>query len=182
MSCYKSVSYVLIVGAILGGISPLALAQDEATEQDEPIEEIRVYGEKSVTKLKFEFELAEESFYDLYSELNDDWEYDVICRKEAPTGSHIKHQVCWPRYELEARSQEAMAKLRRGHIDPAADATVMSKNKRLRERIATLSEEHPQLLEAMMNYHDKYRTYRSERAARCAWGLLACGSGEQDDD
>jgi hypothetical protein len=148
---------------------------------DEPIEEITVYGEQPLVKLKVELEHAESSFYNLYNQLNDDWKFDVVCRKEAPTGSHIKRQICWPRYQLEARSQEAMAKLRRGYIDPAADATAMAMSKELRDRIAALAEEDPKLLQALVNYRDKFVGYRQERVRRCSESVLPLGCPKLDD-
>ena len=81
---------VLLLCSLPAGVS---LAQEDAQEgvpDDEPIDEITVYGEKSLPKLKLEYEAAELDFYNLYNEINDDYRYDVICRDEVPTGSHIK--------------------------------------------------------------------------------------------
>ena len=150
-----------------------------AVATDEPIDEITVVGEKSVLKLKYEYELAEDNFYEMYNELNDDWEFDVICRNEAPTGSHIRRRICWPRYELELRTEEARSMLQRGAIDPAAGASAMAMSKRLKDKIAALAEEDPRLLEALVEYRDKYQAYESERKKNCR-ALIACGNSDED--
>ena len=184
MPINKLLSYAVLSAYLCYVGVPVAMAQasrtsDETTPDD--VDEVTVYGKKSLAALKFEYEVAETDFYDLYSELNDDWRYDVVCRKEAPTGSHIKRQVCWPRYALEAFSQEALAKLRRGNIDPGADALILDKRRELRNRIAKLAEQDPRLMQALVAYRDKYREYKSERKQRCAGNVLICGDGDLDN-
>lgn len=170
----------LCVFAAGGSLAQEAPAED--AEAREPVEEITVYGEKSLGKLKFEYEVAEESFYKLYNELNDEWKYDVVCRNEMATNSHIRHRVCWPRYALEAMEQEADSKFfPRGAVDPGVPALMTAEGKRLRERIARLAEEDPRLLQALIEFRDKYQLYKSERGRRCVGGPLLCGDGDAED-
>lgn len=63
---------VLIFLLLFVSMPQLAAGQEDGSEAAEPIEEITVVGEKSTLKLKYEYELAEDSFYELYNELNDD--------------------------------------------------------------------------------------------------------------
>lgn len=69
--------------------------------------------------------------------------------------------------------------LQRGAIDPAAGATTMAMGKKLKDKIAALAEEDPRLLEALVEYRDKYQTYVSERKKRCG-SFLACGEREDE--
>ena len=175
---------VLGVLALYGFAGPWSLAQNEVGEgaaADETVDEITVYGEKSLPKLKLEYEAAELNFYNLYNDINDDYRYDVICREEAPTGSHIKQRVCWPRYELEAREQEGKSNFFRGYNDPGMAAEELFIKKKMRERIAKLAEEDPRLLKALIEYRDKYQLYEHERTRRCTGGPLFCGGGDSED-
>lgn len=154
-------------------------AQEPDSAADDVLEEITVYGEKTTLELKREYELAEEKFFNLYNELNDDWRFDVVCRREAPTGSHIKQQVCWTRYELLAREQEGKSKLFRGYVDPGMMAEELFVDKEMRNRIAGLAEEDPGLLKVLIEYRDKYQAYQSERKKRCT-ALIGCGDSDED--
>lgn len=175
MTGIKALFYRTILLLLCSIGCSFALAQDEAAEAgaepEEAIDEITVYGEQSLSTLKMEYEAAELSFYNLYNELNDDRKYDVVCRKETRKGSHIKHRICWPRYQLDARTQEARAKFFRGEIDPGVMALDIAEEKVMKERIAKIAEENPQLLEALVEYHEKYTTYDSEKRRRC----IGCG-------
>jgi hypothetical protein len=174
----------LYVLALCGFDAQAALAQDEVvkdTAAEETVDEITVYGEKSLPKLKLEYEAAELNFYNLYNDINDDRRFDVICREEAPTGSHIKQRVCWPRYELEAREQEGKSNFFRGYTDPGMAAEELFIKKKMREQIAKLAEEDPRLLKALIEYRDKYQIYKNERVRRCVGGPVLCGGGDSED-
>ena len=171
---------VLLLCCLVAGAS---LAQESAPEgvpDEEPIDEITVYGAKSLTKLKYEYEVAEENFYDLFSELNDDPQYDVICRTEKREGSHINQRVCRPRYELEVLSQDAQGALGiRGRQRAPVEAVVMEKDKVLRDKIAELASEDPRLLKALIDYRDKYQIFLSERRRRRLMTITTGGGPEQ---
>ena len=181
----RNVSRCSLVLLLSGLAVNVSFAQEERQEDepaDEVIDEITVYGAQSLTRLKYEYEVAEEDFYDLFSELNDDPEYDVVCRTERREGSHINHRVCRPRYELDVLTQDAQAILgMRGRVRAPVDATVMEKDRILRDRIAQLASEDPRLLEALIQYRDKYQIYESERSRRCVGGPLLCGDGDSED-
>jgi hypothetical protein len=49
-----------------------AIGQDEQASNDEAIEDIVVVGQKSMGHLRREVYQAEEAFYSLYNDLNDD--------------------------------------------------------------------------------------------------------------
>lgn len=168
-----------------GLVASASFAQEDERDgvpAKEPIDEITVYGAKSLTKLKFEYEVAEDSFYELFSELNDDPEYDVVCRTERREGSHINHRVCRPSYELEALSQDAQGALgMRGRHRVPVEAVVAEKKRVLRDRIAVLATEDPRLMQALIDYRDKYQIYLSERRRRCVGGILLCGDGDLGD-
>ena len=69
----------------------------------------------------------------------------------------------------------------RGRQRAPVEATVMEKQKVLRDKIAQLASEDPRLLKALVDYRDKYQVYLSERSRRCVGGPLVCGDGDQSD-
>ena len=82
-------------------MSARALAQGPGEASDEPIEEITVVGPKTLLNLKFAAQRAEEDFFKLYNELNEDDEFDVFCDKDSNTYSRIKRRRCWSPFERE---------------------------------------------------------------------------------
>jgi len=93
---------------------PMAAAgQDEqasagAASKDQAIDNIVVVGQKSLAELRREVVKAEEGFYSVFNELNDEKDYDVRCFYESPTGSHLKNHVCRARFVTKAYSQHAV--------------------------------------------------------------------------
>ena len=75
-------SIFLIVGIL--GVGPAAAEND-----DEPIEEITAYGQKTLLNLKYAAYQAEDSFFNLFNELNGDDRFDVYCEKQARKGSRL---------------------------------------------------------------------------------------------
>jgi len=88
---------------LLFALTPLGMCRIAAAQQAEPgptetIEEVVVYGNKSLSQLRRELYKAEDAVIDLFNSLNSDDEFDIRCYKEAPTGSHIKKRVCKTNY------------------------------------------------------------------------------------
>jgi len=74
---------ILVMSMLLGmGLPQAAVAQEdspEATAESGEIDEIVVLGARSLTLLRQEVIVAEDRFFDLYNELNDDDKYDIVC-------------------------------------------------------------------------------------------------------
>ncbi len=73
----------------------LLIAVSSAAMSAEKASDIR----KQMSKL-------EDEYFALYNKLNTDRQYDMVCRKEAQTGSRFLKRVCKPRY-LESAQQSA---------------------------------------------------------------------------
>jgi hypothetical protein len=56
-------------------------------------DEIIVIG-KSPAEIRAQIIKAEEAVYDRFNEINSNDEFDIHCRQETPTGSHIGRRVC----------------------------------------------------------------------------------------
>jgi hypothetical protein len=139
----------------------------------ETLEEIVVRGQKPLLRLRVELYKSEDAFYDLFNSLNSDDEYDVYCRREMRTGSHITRRVCMANFErkliAQATSRSLLGEL---YIHPVAE--IEEKNKLMLEEMEALVAERPELLEALNELADAKRTLESEHRRRCEGVRLIC--------
>ena len=84
-----------------------ALERNAAPPADET-EEVTIRGRRTVTQYRLEMEQARDEIVEIFNELNDDSDNDVVCRNERPTGSRMPIRVC--RSVAESRSEAAAAK------------------------------------------------------------------------
>jgi hypothetical protein len=138
------------------------------TESSESIEEITVYGERSLGELRREVYKAEENFFDLFNSLNQDFEFDVNCYYEVPSFTHIRHHVCRANFVVEATSVQYVEIRTRGPRYPTVppELVIAKKKKLLRQKMEALVAEHPELLQALTEYTRKRTTLESERDKR----------------
>lgn len=98
-----------------------ALAQEEsapepdATTTPSDVDEIVVIG-RTPAEIRAQIKAAEEAVYDRFNEINSDDEFDIHCRQEAPTGSHIKRRVCQANFwrTAQARAGEETVRAMQG--------------------------------------------------------------------
>ena len=174
---------------ITGGVLSLALVTsghcqspsnpEAASDNAEPIEEIRVYGDKSLLRMRHEVDIAEEVFFDQYNALNSDDDFDIHCYREAKTGSHIRRRVCTANYfrrlEAEATKQQMLSLQATGaglFLDPAAEIRKM--DKLLLEKMEKLASENPGLLKALEEFVGMKKAYEAERKEKCEGRLILC--------
>ncbi len=157
----------------------IASAQEANQAPSDTIDEIIVYGEKSLLALRRMAYRAEENFYDLFNSLNSDDENDVHCHKEAPTGSHIRRRICRANFEkkltAEATSQWLVA--RRGGMGQTyhtPTARIRHKKKLMIEEMEVLISVHPELLEALSGFSDATQVFESEKQRRCEGRIFFC--------
>ena len=158
---------------LLLAFAPVGLCQTDPVEEAEPdssevIDEIIVYGEQSISELRREVYKAEENFFDVFNSLNEDFEYDVNCYNEVPTGTHIRRHVCKANFVVEATSVQYVEIRTRGPRYPVIppELVIAKKRKILRRKMEALIAAHPELLQALAEYTSTKATLKSERAAR----------------
>jgi hypothetical protein len=141
----------------------------ETVEQgsSESIEEIIVYGEKSMSSLRQQVYRAEENFFDAFNSLNQDDDFRVRCYYETPSFTHIRRHVCRAKFVIDATSAEA-ARLLGKAVGPAmpAEVAIERKKERFREVIEELVAEHPELLQALDEYTKARQILKSEKEQR----------------
>jgi hypothetical protein len=78
-----------------------------AQASSEPVDEVTVRGQKTMTQYRLEIEQARDEVFRRYNEANRGKDNDIVCRAETPTGSRMRQEVC--RSEAELRAQAAAA-------------------------------------------------------------------------
>jgi len=169
---------------LLFALPPCAMSQDasvQEAEQDRPdtIEEIVVYGDKSLVRLRQELYRAEEVAFDLFNSLNSDDEYDIHCYYEAPIGSHIKLRVCEANYVREltaAATAQWLVSQQAGASQPYRDALpeIRQKDELLRAKMEKLVVEIPEFRKALSDYSEAKRILEDERQRRCEGRIIIC--------
>jgi len=175
-----SITAVVLLFALTPlGVCRIAAAQQVEPEPAETIEEIVVYGHKSLVQLHLELYKAEEAIIDLFNSLNSDDEFDIQCDRGSQTGSHIQKRVCIPNFERDLRGEatrEYLSNTRYGmggaYIHPVLE--IKEKHEILRREMEALMVERPELAEAMSKAFDAKQVYDSERQKRCEGRVLLC--------
>ena len=146
--------------------------QDEALERgdaaNEVIDEIVVFGEKSMPQLRREVYRAEENFFEMFNALNDDDEFDVRCFYETPTGTKIRQHVCRAEFVSDAYGAELMLLKSLGPKYPIQDPAlvVARKSKEFEKRLLELVFANPELQTALSRYRTARDNYKSEKLRR----------------
>ncbi len=150
-----------------------ALAQEAQTTDDaragepsyEHLEEVIVTAPRTLRSMRAEIDAVQDRAFALFNELNVDNDYDIVCRRETPTGSHIPQRACRPRYmdRLEAEAtQDFLAG--NAYFDPGAD--ILYHEDILRQKIARLIEENPDFYHALADFYRVRTAYEEERQER----------------
>ena len=129
------------------------------------LEEVVVTAPRTLSAMRAEIDAVQNRAFALFNELNVDNDYDIVCRRETPTGSHIPVRVCRPRYvdRLEAEAtQDFLAG--DGFFDPGGD--IMYHEDILKQKLALMALEHPEFHAALEEYYRLQTAYEDERGER----------------
>ncbi len=149
-------------------LSIASLAKSDDAPPDETnttIDEITVMGVRELGQLRAELVRAEDDVYATYNELNDDDDYDIICKLQAPIGSQIKRRVCQARLYRDALAAEVEDE--DGSIlfiTPKLNAK--KHNQILREKMRKVASENPQLVVALRKRLALQQRFDRERDKR----------------
>ena len=178
-------SEILIAGVLLSlalvtsGHCQSVSDSEVLPDSEEEIEEIRVYGDKTLLRLQLGVYEAEDAYFDFFNSLNSNDDYDIHCYKEARTGTRLRRRVCKTNYlvRLEAEaSKEWVKSLQAGvsgsYKDPAT--RVRRLDALVQEEMNKLAAERPEFLERLNEYLNKKQVYENERKKRCEDRLIVC--------
>ena len=125
------------------------------------------YSKMSTGKLRKASEKAAEDFYGLFSELNDEDEFDVRCYQERPTGSRRKFHTCKPEYLYRIQTGHA-ARNWDNRMDSAGnnvETETAAKSAEFEKRLAALVAENAEL-QAKLQHYNELQALLAERGNR----------------
>ncbi|MCC6201503.1 MAG: hypothetical protein IT494_00685 [Gammaproteobacteria bacterium] len=153
---------------LLAVASCLATGVAAQTDETPPaaIEEVTITAPRATRSQRLQLQRAEQRAYDLFNRYNDDKRFRISCSEEAPTGSKFKRQVCQPEFEQQALRAHGQAYLDsvQAMLDPGrADegtipsaipvaAAIAAQQPALRRKMKQVAEQHPDFLEAVIEY------------------------------
>jgi hypothetical protein len=112
----------------------------------EQLDELQIVGRK-LYRIRMGAVDVEDRFYALYNDLNQNDEFDIHCKVEAPTGTLLKVRICRLALYEKALEEEARAYLTGMDSPPPAQLVALSRLADYRENALTLINSHPQLRE-----------------------------------
>ena len=173
---FNHVAVVTALAVLLPGLPETAECQGEPTraeEQPQVMEEVIVWGSKSLMDLKLEMIEAEDTMFELFNSFNTNDDFDVRCYRETSVGSRIKQRVCRTNIQrklLRRASQRMMAG--EPYVFPAAELKHAEKS--LLENMTEPALEQPEMLDALMRATEARQALESERERRCEGKFLFC--------
>ncbi len=139
--------------------NPLALAQGLPHERDSSpaleeieeslIDEVIVRGERTRRQIRKELRAIEMQIYSQFNDLNNDDDYDIVCRRVTRVGSQIPRTSCkakiyWDALSNLAQGEEPGVHPLRPMRDPAKHAAI------LRQKILDLAKSDTSFLESLI--------------------------------
>lgn len=167
VTCMIGVLTLALTYAPVGWCQTLS-GQDDISASSESVEEIVVYGEKNLVRLRVDYEHATESFWDTFNELNIDDQFDVECEHVTHLDSYRRYYECKPRFQekLEIRATQDMI-LSGNFYDYRIESRLLKNKKVLMEQEVTrLLSERPEIqtrAEILQRTKDAYEFEQARR-------------------
>ena len=162
-------------------LTPVGVCQTVSNQKEEPalpdaseeIEEIVVFGTKSLGQFRDQMHRAEVKVFDLFNSFNDDDEFNIHCRRIAPTGTRIKKRVCKPNYVLDLIANETAASWG-GLPFVYPSALIRRKDEILQAKMEALLMERSDLVKALNEFTIAKQEFDSEYQRRCEGRIFLC--------
>ena len=159
-------------------LTPVGVCQTVSNQKEEPalpdaIEEIVVYGNKSLGQLRDQMHRAEIKVFDLFNSFNNDDEFNVHCRRVARIGTRIKNRVCKPNYVADLVAKETAA-FWGGPPFVYPSALIRRKDEMLQAKMEALLMERPELVKALNEFTIAKQVFDSEYQRRCDGRVFLC--------
>ena len=122
-------------------------------------EEIVVTTKRTKLQLRLQLWQAEEKAYDVFNTFNDEKRFDIKCYLHEPTGTRIKRQVCTPEFQLQATRDHAQDYINGTMQNAPMEVQIASQLGDYRGKIKKVAEEHPEFLNAIIEYTEKRQEY-----------------------
>lgn len=152
--------------------APGSLEEATVERDSQPMEELTVIAPESLQNMREKLVRAEDDVLAVFNSLNDDDDYDIYCVRERPLGSNIPVRVCRAKFVDKEQAQAAQDYLGGlGYVDPIGQ--LRYHDGILRQKMATLMEESPDLFQALMTYYELKTGYDTQREERFEDSFIA---------
>ena len=154
---------VLIVAPALAGAQTAGNAGGLTTvvSKVEQLDELQVVGKK-LYRIRMGAVDVEDRFYALYNDLNQNDEFDIHCRIEAPTGTLLKYRICRLALYEKALEEEARGFFT-GDTPPPAQLVALARLTDYKQNALALINSNPQLRELIRQREELEKKYRVAR-------------------
>ncbi len=141
-------------------IPPAQAAEEESgLATSTPPEEIVITTQRTKLQLRLQLWEAEKKAYDVFNSFNDEKRFDIKCYLHEPTGTRIKRQVCTPEFQLIATREHAQDFMNGTQQHVPVEFAIASQLGDYRNKIKQVAEEHPEFLQAVIEYTEKRQEY-----------------------
>jgi len=174
----RNLSFAL-AGLLAGMLTAPLFAMESPAAAGEPIEEITVTGDRDLATLRLQMLNLEKTAYEVFNQFNDDRRFEIHCSMHQPTGSRLEQQVCEPEFEIQAKRTHArhyfenmrdmINQYALGNPSPAEntppvyvppEAVIASQQQAYRAKLKQIAEQHPEFLEAIVEYSKVKEQYQ----------------------
>jgi len=154
----------LLLAVLLCG--PTLAAEPDPQAATSIPEEVLIRGDRSILNLRLQLMETERRTYEVFNKFNDEARFMIECSVHSPTGTRIKRQVCTPEFQLEATRAHA-----RDYIDGTfqalpMEAAIAGQMQEYRAKIKQVAEQHPEFLDAVIDYTEKRQAFESALSLR----------------
>ena len=153
--------FILLLLCLQHGLIAFAQPAEQETEiaTPAPPEEIVITTQHTKLQLRLQLWEAEEKAYKVFNSFNDEKRFDIKCYLHEPTGTRIKRQVCTPEFQLIATREHAQDFMNGTQQHVPIEFAIASQLGDYRKKIKQVAEEHPEFLNAVIEYTEKRREF-----------------------
>ena len=163
---------IILIFLTCSGIQPVTGQTDpkhEASEdnnQEQPMEEVTVIGQRTLGTLRVQIDRAEDRMIDIYNKLNTDDLYDIHCSQGVATGSHIQRKTCAPVYFDRTEAETTQLALSGVPVGASyMNAKLTYYNPIMRAKWGQLAKSNPELLQAIEKHYQLSQELKNDRRA-----------------
>ena len=163
----------MFMNGFASGLLLAAQGSAHAADNPTPLPEVEATGYRTLLQLREAISEAEDAMYGLWNEINDDRLFEIVCIREARTGTLIKRKKCTPRFVGEATAEVAREFFAQKLANPAAsfglmsaDAMVQFYTPILERKMKEAILENPQFLEAILKHNELQEELKERQRSR----------------
>lgn len=156
----------LAAAPVIAANEALATTFDDAvTEAEEQeLDEVIVSG-MTLRQMRDAIVAAEQRFYDLYNELNQDDDFDIHCHERASLGTRIRRRQCLIAFQEEAQMMYARAVLNGDYSPDPVMMTLERRDEYRRNALAVINGDVRlrRMIQERARLEEKYKAERRKR-------------------